>query len=302
MTFSVTILGNSAALPTRNHHTTAQVVTYHNQLFLLDCGEGTQNQIRDLGIKVSRVSHIFISHLHGDHYYGILGLITTLHLQRRTQPLTIISPSGLKEIIQLNLLASGTELSYELLFIEIHPHTEILYEDEFLCVTPIPMIHRIPCYGYLFTEKKGRVNVKSEALNEYKIPIEEISSIKAGGGFKTTSGIIVPHEKLVIKRPQRKYAFCSDTIFSDSYLKRIMHVDLLYHESTFLKQDADKAKDRFHCTSEQAAIVAREVGAKKLLLGHFSSRYASEELFENEARHIFPNSYSSIEGETYGIE
>ncbi len=302
MNFSVTILGNSAALPTRNRNTTAQVVTHHNRVFMLDCGEGVQNRVRDYGIKFSRCSEVFISHLHGDHYYGLPGLITSLHLYKREQPLTIYSPKGLREIIELNLQASATRLCFELSFVEVDDNSRILFENDLVRIESIPMQHRIACFGYLFTEKDDRVNIRTEALSEYRIPIEAIENIKAGSDYKTTSGAIIPNEKMVTRRAPRKYAFCSDTIFNESYLKKIKGVDLLYHESTFLEVDAVKARERFHCTAKQAASIAKQAGAKQLLLGHFSSRYISEMLFETEAKEIFNASMASVEGNTYEIK
>jgi ribonuclease Z len=301
MDFSVTILGNSAALPTRNRNTTAQVVTHHDRVYMLDCGEGAQNRMRDFGIKFSKCSHIFISHLHGDHYYGLPGLITSLHLNKRIQPLTIFSPKGLKEIIELNLQASDTNLSYVLNFVIVDEKSTILYEDDLIKVEPIIMQHRIPCFGYLFTEKRERVNIKTEALHEYKIPVDIIAEIKAGSDFKTSYGKVIPNNKLVLRRAPRKYAFCSDTIYTESYIYKLKEVDLLYHESTFLEADIEKAKDRFHCTAKQAASIARKAAVKQLLLGHFSSRYASEKFFENEAQEIFTSSTASVEGHTYAI-
>lgn len=302
MDFSVTILGNSAALPASNRNTSAQVVHFNQKLFLLDCGEGTQNRIRDLGIKFTKATHIFISHLHGDHYYGLPGLITSLHLNRRQASLTLISPPGLREIIEVNLKASDTKLSFPIHFEEVFPTSNVVYEDEYLRISIIPMQHRIPCYGYLFQEKNERVNMRTDALSLYRIPVDSIESIKNGADYVTEEGLTIPHANLVKRRPKRSYAFCSDTIYTDQYLDKIKGVDLLYHESTFLKTESDKARERFHCTAEQAAMIARDAGVKQLLLGHFSSRYPSEKLFEEEAKAIFNNTISSIEGETYRIE
>jgi ribonuclease Z len=301
MDFSVTVLGNSAALPTRNRNTTAQVVNHNNSIFLLDCGEGTQNRIREYGIRFSKASHIFISHLHGDHYYGLPGLITSLHLYKREQPLTIYAPPGLKPIIELNLNVSQTRLSYPLQIIEVHESDLAIYEDDFIEIKPITMRHRIPCFGYLFSEKKERVNILTDALRDYKIPFDEIESIKSGKDFSHAQGYTIPHEKLVVKRAARRYAFCSDTLFNLDYCKQIQGVDLLYHESTFLEADAEKATERYHCTAKQAATVALHAGVNKLLLGHFSSRYPSEMLFEQEAKAVFEHSIDSAEGACYEI-
>jgi ribonuclease Z len=304
MTFNVTILGNNAAIPAFGRHTTAQVVNHNEEFFLLDCGEDTQSRLKENKIKPGRLNNIFISHLHGDHYFGLIGLITTLHLNRRTNPLNIYAPKGIKEIIELQLNYSNTITSYSLNFFEVDTQSHYkIFENQNLQVFTIPHVHRIPCCGYLMLEKKGVRRINVEEINKFNIPFELYDNIKSGLDITLDDGTFINNKSVTLDpHTIRSYAFCSDTIYTDTYIEIIKGVDLLYHESTFLSDDESRAKERYHCTAKQAAQIALAANAKKLLLGHFSSKYENTFLFENEAREIFEPSYASVEKSTYIIE
>ena len=303
MTFSVTVLGNNAALPAKGRHPTALVLNHNEEFCLLDCGEGTQMRFIDLKIKTGRLHTIFISHLHGDHCFGIPGLLTSLHLNRREQPLTIIGPKGLKEIIELQFSYSDTHLCYPLHFMEVDTkaHAKV-YENDLIEVFTIPMTHRIPCCGYLFKEKVGLRKINIEEVTRLEIPYSFYSGFKQGKDYVTEKGETILNKQLTFDPgPPRTFAFCSDTIFNEKYIDILHGADLIYHESTFLEEDKEKATDRFHCTAEQAATIAKKAGVKKLLLGHFSARYETLEMFGAEAKTVFTNSVVSREGETYNV-
>lgn len=285
----------------RNH--TAQVVRFGQECFLLDCGEATQIQMRKFKIKSSRISHIFISHLHGDHYLGLIGMLSSYHLSKRTQPLTIFGPQGLDEIITTHFRWSNTRLSYSLEFVQTKPDgLNLLLDHPKFAVYSFPLLHRIPTTGFLIREKEGLRSLIKEKLQEKKLPLEAIHELRFGRNYTDSDGITYqvadyahPHP------PLRSYAFCSDTIFHPEISKFILGTDLLYHESTFMEVDSQRAKDTFHCTASQAAEIAKMSGVKRLLLGHFSSRYVDLNEMLAEAQTVFPNSVLSEEGNTYPI-
>jgi len=298
MTFEITILGCGAATPTLKHNASSQVVNIHDKLFLMDCGEGTQIQLRKYKIKFQRIQHIFISHLHGDHYLGLVGLISSLHLLGRKNDLHIYGPSELKEIIELNLRVSQTYLDY---FIHYHAvnfeSKEKIFEDHSLEIHSFPLKHRIPCVGYLFAEKPKQIKIRKEYINRYSLQPSEIIALKNGQSITTPKNIVVtPQEVCDAPEKSKSYAYCSDTIYWETLIPSIQGVDLLYHESTFLESEKERAKHTFHSTAAQAATIALKAGVGKLLLGHYSSRYAEEEEFVNEASVIFPNCDFSTEG------
>jgi ribonuclease Z len=300
--FKVTILGSSAATPTSLRHTTAQLLQHHNRRYLLDCAEGTQIQLRRLKVPLMKINHIFISHLHGDHYLGLPGLLFTLHLLGRKNELHVYSPPGLEEIIRLQYKISELTPSFEVLFHELRQGEEMIYEDSKLTVHTIPMKHRITTYGFLFREKEKERNIKKSLINKHDIPIEAIPGIKKGLDFVTVNGKTILNSELTMPPPlPRSYAFCSDTAYTEDFIEQVRGVDLLYHEATFLQDKAEVAHEKTHSTAIEAATIAKKADAKKLLLGHYSARYKDMSAFKNEARTVFPNTFLAEEGEEFSI-
>ena len=300
--FEVIILGSSAAAPTSLRHTTAQVLHHKNQWFLLDCAEGAQIQMRRLKIPLMRINHIFISHLHGDHYLGLPGLLFSMHLHGRKEDLHIYSPPGLKPIIDLQFAASNLQARYETFFHEIESGETIIYEDAGLTVETLEMAHRIPCYGFLIKEKATDRNIKKESIRKYNIPVEQMPAIKRGADFTTPGGEAISNREITRDpAPPRSYAFCSDTAYTEGFLDQIKGSDLLYHEATFLKDRAAVAREKMHSTTVEAATIARLAKAGQLMLGHYSARYKEMNLFLEEAREIFPNTILAEEGQRIPI-
>lgn len=270
---------------------------------MIDCGEGTQIQMRRYKIKSSRISHIFISHLHGDHYLGLMGVLSSYHLSKRTSPLTISGPKGLDEIITTQFRWSNTKLSYPLTFIETNPQGfNLLLDHPRFSVHSFPLTHRIPTTGFLIEEKEGLRSLIKEKLQEKRIPLEAIHSLRNGKSFKDQDGNWYKLEEYTFPlQSLRTYAFCSDTKFEPGLSQYLKEPTLLYHESTFMEADMTRAADTFHSTAKQAAEIANLVKAKSLLLGHFSSRYVELGEMLLEAKTVFPNSELSEEGKTYPI-
>jgi len=303
--FDVTILGSSSAAPTFSRNPSAQVVQLLGRFFLIDCGEATQIQLRRYKIKFQKIDQIFISHLHGDHYLGLMGFLQTLHLLGRTNPLQLFAPEPLKEIIDIQLKYSETTLRFPLIFhaIQTTLHQKI-WEDNCVEIFSIPLKHRVPCSGFLIREKEKLFSIRKEMLGEYHIPLTAIQSIKEGHDYITPESVVIPNTCLVHpKEPLRSYAYCSDTVFlKDELPPLIKQVNLLYHESTFLNEHAHRAAETFHSTAEQAATIAKLSEVKKLLLGHFSARYKHLNGFSNEAVPVFANTEVVEEGKTYQIK
>jgi len=298
--FGVTILGNNSALPAYNRHPTSQVITLSDHLFLVDCGEGTQMQMNHYKIRRSRINHIFISHLHGDHYFGLPGLLTSFGLMGRQQDLHLYGPAALKQIIDLILNVGATVLPYTLSFHALEERS-MLVNDEHFSVESFPVFHRIDCWGFLFREKRKPRKINPEATTQYNIPIEFFERLKQGEDFIQDDHAI-PNETLTKpNKPSKSYAFAADTLYNENIADIVRHVDLLYHEATYLKDKLDKATSRFHSTSEQAAMLAKRAEVKKLLIGHFSSTYESLEDFLAEAKEIFPDTQLALEGQTFII-
>jgi ribonuclease Z len=303
MPFEVTILGSNSALPTSNRYPTAQVLNILGRFFLIDCGEGTQIQLRRNKIGFSKIKHIFISHLHGDHYYGLIGLISTMNLLGLKTDIHIYSPSELKNLIQPQLDFIKGEMCINLVF---HPlnfkKPQQIFADKRVEVFSFPVKHSISTCGFLFREVQKPANIKKEMVQEYNIPISKIKEIKLGADFVTSDGKVIPNENITIPPPQpRSYAFCTDTAFHQPIIDIIKNVDLLYHETTFLESMRDFAEKTLHSTTIDAANVAKQANVKKLLIGHFSARYNDVKLFENEARTVFKNTEAATEGKTYRV-
>jgi ribonuclease Z len=303
MKFELTILGCGSATPTLRRNPTSQVLNVQDRFFMIDCGEGTQLQLRRHRIKFQRIDRIFISHMHGDHYLGLVGFISTMHLLGRTRPLDLYGPPSLQEIIRLQLEASQTHLKFPLQFHPIsYEKSELIVDEEFLTVETIILKHRIDCAGFLFREKKKPHNMKREMITELNIPKDKIAEIKEGADFVMENGDVVANAKITKPRPHSgSYAYCSDTAFHEPIIEQIKDVDLLYHEATFLQIMADRAKATFHSTAEQAATVALRAGVKQLIIGHYSARYKEVEPFRIEAAEIFPNTLLAEEGKSYRV-
>jgi ribonuclease Z len=304
MTFEILILGSSSATPIYSRHPTAQVINIHERLFLVDCGEGTLIQLNRYQVKFHRINHIFISHLHGDHYLGIVGLLSTLHLQGRTTEMHLHCPPELEEIIEIQLKYSQTTLRYP---IRYH-HTDSknaakIYEDDELEVHTIILSHRIPCTGFLFREKQKTRKLIKEKLKEYDIPVEAYNDIKEGKDYTNATGKTYLNSELTTEPPMpRSYAFCSDTIYDESIIPTIEGVDLLYHESTFLNDKLERAQETFHTTALQAGMIAEKSKVKRLIIGHFSARYKNLYPLLEEARQTFSNSTLAIEGDVFEVK
>ncbi len=301
--FEVTILGCSSATPTSKRNPSSQLVNIADRYFLLDCGEGTQVQLRKYKLKFQRINHIFISHMHGDHYFGLMGLLSSMHLLGRTIDLHLYAPAVLKEVIDIQYKHSETRLNYKLIF---HPlnanHSELLFEDDKLTVETIILNHRIPCTGFLFKEKDKPRKITKDKIAEFKIPITWLNRIKAGENFVNNEGVMIPNEEITgAPIPLYSYAYCSDTCYDERLIKHLTGVDTLYHEATFMDDMQQRAKDTFHSTTKQAATIAQKSGVKKLIIGHYSARYSDLQPLLDEAQSVFPNTVLALEGNQYLI-
>lgn len=297
----VTILGNNSSLPAYDRHPTAQVVTLDDHLFLVDCGEGTQMQLARYRIKWGRINHIFISHLHGDHYFGLPGLLNSMGLLHRETDVHVYGPPMLEEIIRLQLQAAQTLLSYPLYFHCIEEEGVLVETDKFR-VSCFATRHRIPCYGFRFDQIKAPRKVDPGRAIAQGIPAAFYDRLKWGEDYRNKEGILIPNEMVTL--PARKpysYAYSADTIFDERLIEKCWQVDLLYHETTYLKEAAERAAARFHSTTVQAAHIALKAGVKQLLIGHFSSKYEKIDMFEQEAKSVFPNTLLALEGVTYKV-
>ena len=300
----LTILGCYAATPRTITNPTSQILEIRNRMFLIDCGEGTQVQLRKNKLKFSKINHIFISHLHGDHIYGLVGLISTFMLLNRQTDLHVYGPKGIKEIILLQLRYSNSFTGYNLYFHELESkESEVVFEDEKVIVKTIPLKHRIYTNGYLFQEKPKERKLNVEAVENYNIDTVYYRKIKYGGDITLDDGRIIPNHELTFDpEPTKSYAFCSDTMYDESIIPLIQGVDVLYHETTFLESEADKAEKTMHSTAKEAARIAKLANVKQLLLGHYSTRYSSIELFKEEAETIFPNVLLGDDGKVFDFE
>ena len=289
--FELHILGCGSALPTTRHFATSQVVNLRDKLFMIDCGEGAQMQLRKSRLKFSRLNHIFISHLHGDHCFGLMGLISTFGLLGRTAELHIHSPKGLEELLTPMLNFFCHTLAYKVIFHEFDTRqTSVVYEDRSMTVTTIPLQHRIPCCGFLFAEKARPNHIIRDMVDFYKVPVYELNRIKNGSDYVTPEGEVIANTRLTRPSdPPRKYAYCSDTIFRPEIVKQLSGVDLLFHEATFAESELARAKETYHTTAAQAARIALEAGVRQLVIGHFSARYEDESILLKEASAVFPN-------------
>jgi ribonuclease Z len=295
----LTILGNNSALPAHERHPTAQALHWDEQIYLIDCGEGTQTQLSRYKIRRSKINHIFISHLHGDHYFGLIGLITSMGLMGREASLHLYSPPGLEDIINLQLKIADTRLPFPLHFHPLQANAALL-SDKHVTVHCFPVMHRIPCWGFLFVEKKAPRSLLKEAAIAAGIPQVFFGRLKWGEDYQHKDGRLVRNDTVTTAAaPPLSYAYCADTLYMPSLAQVVAGVSLLYHEATFLHDEAERAQSRFHSTAVQAAQLAQVAQPQRLLLGHFSSKYEVLDEFLNEARPIFPSTDLALEGVTY---
>ena len=295
--FKLYILGCGSALPTPRHYATSQIVELRDKQFMVDCGEGTQIQLRRSRIGFNKIRAVFISHLHGDHCFGLIGMISTFGLQGRTAPLHVYSPKELEEMLMSQLKFFCTHLSFDVVFHAVDTSEQsVVYEDNSLTVQTIPLEHRVPCCGYLFREKPTLPHIRRDMIDYLGIPVSQINNIKLGADWVCEDGTVVSNSRLVSPPdPVRSYAYCSDTRYMPTLYERLKNVDLLYHESTYGDDNMQMAETYYHSTARQAACVARDAGVKRLLLGHYSSRYDNEEVLLKQAQEVFPDTYLANE-------
>lgn len=296
--FEVTILGCGSAMPTTLHNPPSQLVDVNEKLFMVDCGEGTQLQMRKYKTRMSRLHSIFISHLHGDHIYGLPGLISTLSLLGRTGELNIYAHKEIELLLTPLIQHLGHNLSFPVNVIPLQPEgRQLIFENRTLRIYSFPLKHRMPTSGFLFEEKETPRHIIREMIHFYNIPIKQIQSIKSGEDFLTPDGQLIKNNILTYpSTPPRKYAYCSDTAYFPEIIPHISNVDVLYHEATFAETETTRAKETFHSTARQAAQIAKEANVKKLVIGHFSSRYPELNRLLSEAQAIFPNTELASEG------
>ncbi len=304
MIFSVTILGSSSALPTSTRFPSAHVLNAHERLFLIDCAEGTQIQLRRMHIKLAKINHIFISHLHGDHTLGLIGLISTYNLMGRKSDLHIFAHKELENNLLFNVNFFVNDLNFKIVFHALVPNKhQVIYDDGKIIIESLPLKHGVPSTGFIFREKRGLPNIRKEFIEKYSLSLAEISALKNGSDLTTADGQIISNSELTyFSSEPRSYAYCSDTMYSEKLIGMINNVDLLYHEATFERADEKLAKQTGHSTSAQAATIALKSDARRLIIGHFSSRYKSVSKLEQEAKEIFENTIAVKDGDVYDIQ
>lgn len=296
--FDITILGCGAALPTPKRLSSSQIVNIREKLFMLDCAEGTQMALRRSRISFSHLQAIFLTHLHGDHTFGLIGMLSTFGLLGRIQDLHIYGPQDLQRIFQPQIDYFCADSPFKIILHEIDTKKpQVLYEDRSVIISTLPLSHRVPCCGYLFQEKPTLRHIRRDMIDFYHIPISQINNIKAGMDWTTEDGTQIPNERLTTPSdPVRSYAYCTDTTYRPQLAELLKGVSCLYHEATFAEEHAQLAKSTFHSTASQAAQIAKDAQAGQLILGHFSSRYKSEEVLLQEAQQIFPNTQLAEDG------
>lgn len=301
--FRVHILGCGSALPTLHHNASSQVVEIRGKFFMVDCGEGTQMQLRRTHIHFAKINAVFISHLHGDHCFGLLGLLSTFGMLGRTAKLKVYAPADYEVLFKQQVEFFMTGMEYKVEFVPVDTEkSQIVYEDRSVMVETIPLQHRVPCCGYLFREKPTLPHIRRDMIDYYGISTSQINNIKNGADWINEEGEVIPNARLVEPADApRCYAYCSDTRYMPELYKKVKGVTMLYHESTYTTENEDRAKLYYHSTARQAAIVAKKAGVGKLLLGHYSARYNDEAVLLEEAQAVFPKSYLSNEGKVFDI-
>ena len=304
MSFKLTILGCNSAIPTSERKPTAQLLNVSERFFLIDCGEGTQLQLRKYRFKLQSIQHIFISHLHGDHYFGLIGLISTMHLLGREKELNVYGPKDLDEILNIQLEASKTKLRYPLIFHSFDfDRPQVLLNNGSVIVETIPLDHSIDCCGFLFKEVQQDRRMRRDKITQYNIPNYIVPKIKSGADFTLEDGTVIPHLELTRSAQKaRSFAFCSDTAYYEAVIDQIKGVDILYHEATFLNDMEERAYQTKHSTCKQAATIAKKAKVGKLIIGHYSQRYHDLQPLLDQAQQVFKNSHLAIEGECHELE
>lgn len=298
---SVTILGNNSAVPAFDRHPTSQLITLDGFSFLVDCGEGTQIQMMKYKIRRAKISHIFISHLHGDHYFGLVGLINSFGLLNHQQDLHVYGPSPLQEIIELQLKVASTTLPFQLYFHTISK-TAVLVDDPKFEIRCFRTNHRIECYGFSFSERRKPRKIDVEKVRAAGIPATFYKRLEEGMDYTTKDDLLIKNDEVTTETPKGKtYIFCADTKYDETLVPHLRNADMIYHETTYLDNFQERAEQRFHSTSKQAALIAKKAKVKKLLIGHFSSKYAELDEFEKEAREVFENTEIAVEGVSYKV-
>ncbi len=292
------ILGSNSATPTRDRHPTAQILRIGSSKIMIDCGEGTQNQLLKYGLRHTGITHICISHLHGDHYFGLIGLLSSMSLSGRKDTLYLIGPPALNEIINLQITHGGISLNFSIDFIATNPNQpSFVTQTNLFSIESFPLKHRIHCTGFLIKELPKELHINLEAIQFYKVPVSLLNDLKKGADFITENGETIANHLLTTPaHPSYSYAFCSDTIYDPEIVHYIKNVDLLYHEATFMKNLEERAQLYYHSTAEQAGKIAQQANVKKLIIGHFSSRYDNLEMLLKEAQEVFENTVLAIEG------
>ena len=303
MRFDVKILGSNSALPSNNRYPSSQCLSYHDSSYLIDCGEGCQMQLSKYKVKRSKINQIFISHLHGDHIFGLPGVLTSYALQSRESDLTVYGPPGIKQYIDVVLEVSESHLPYLLHVEEIVPNgIEKIFEDKHLMVYAFPLKHRIVTNGYLFKEKQSKIHLDPDRIAHHQLTGLQIKELREGGIILSYTGSPISINEIALPaKPRRTYAYCSDTVYDESITAYLSKPHLLYHEATYLDDMQELAKERMHSTAKEAGLIAKQSGAQKLLIGHFSSRYKALEPLLEEARSVFQESYLAEEGKTFDI-
>ena len=295
-------MGSNSAIPTANRHPSAHLLNVNERFYLIDCGEGTQIQLRKYGFKFQRIGHIFISHLHGDHFFGLIGLLTTMNLLGREKPLTIHAHKELQELITYQLKVSKSWIDFKIHYNHLPVNNQIILDDGKITVQTVPLSHRIPCCGFVFREKIHDRKLLMAVIENHNIPVVLLKGIKQGDDYIAQSGKLIPNEELTESPPKsRSFAYITDTKYKEDIIHLIKEVDLLYHESTFTEEHKDRAKKTFHCTAKEAGKIAQMANVKKLLLGHYSVRYKTLEPLLIEAKSMFGTTELSIEGQTYSV-
>jgi ribonuclease Z len=298
----ITILGNNSALPAYNRYPTCQVVNINETYIMVDCGEAAQVLLKKHNVSWNKIRHIFISHLHGDHYFGLPGLLNSMSLLGRTEALYLYAPAPLQQMMQQILDVANTVLSYPFHFVPLPEGAGLLSDNTLFSLQCFPVEHRIFCQGLLITQKSKGRKLLPERCKYYEIPAAYYKKLKGGADYERKDGLLVKNDWVTeVGFPEKKYAYCADTLFTESFLSWIKDADIIYHESTYLEVDKDRAANRFHSTAKQAAQIAVKANAKQLILGHYSSRYRSIGEFEEEARQIFIDSFASKEGDVFEL-
>lgn len=302
--FQVHILGCGSALPNLKHNTSAQLVEVHDKMFMVDCGEGTQLQLRKSKVHFCKVAAVFITHMHGDHCFGLMGLVSTFGLLGRTAPLHVYAPKEMQELLDIQIKLFCSTFDYEIIY---HPvdtkQQQVIYDDRSLTVTTIPLNHRVPCCGFLFKEKSKLPHINREMIDYYGVPMSQINNIKNGADWQIEDGETIPNSRLTLPADkQLSYAYCSDTKYIPDLYKRIKGVDVLYHEATYMDADEKQAVKYCHSTAKQAATTAKNAEAGMLILGHYSSKYTDEKALLQEAKSVFENSFLSNEMDVFDVE